>query len=100
MAQKLILVADPGIDGAFANALGGVTLPCAQLHHAHPSDKLVADLVRQNPHDVTVVTLGPPTVLARAMDRDPELPSLVQRLIVLGGSVSEPGNAGPVSEFH
>ena len=164
MAHKLILVADPGIDGAFAitlalfdpelevlslaatagnvdaeqatknvhivveqldpprwprlgaalpveyeidgtklhgpNGLGGVTFPCAELHHPHPSDKLVADLVRQHPHDVTVVSLGPLTVLARAMDRDPELPTLVQRLICLGGTLSEPGNAGPVSEFH
>jgi inosine-uridine nucleoside N-ribohydrolase len=80
--------------------LGGVTFPCAQLHHPHPSDKLVIDLVRQHPKEVTVVCLGPLTVLARALDRDPELPALVQRLVCLGGSLNEPGNAGPVSEFH
>jgi inosine-uridine nucleoside N-ribohydrolase len=82
------------------NGLGGAEFPCAQLHHPHPSDKLLVDLVRQYPKEVTVVALGPLTVLARAMDRDSELPALVQRLICLGGSVSEPGNAGPVSEFH
>jgi inosine-uridine nucleoside N-ribohydrolase len=164
MTHKLILVADPGIDGAFAitlalfdpdlellglaasagnvaaeqatrnvqvlveqldpprwprlgaappvdydmdgtrlhgpNGLGGVDYPCAQLHHLHPSDKLIGDLVRQHPKEVTVVTLGPLTVLARAMDRDPELPALVERFICTGGSINEPGNAGPVSEFH
>src|SRR6267378_5523704 len=127
MAHKVILVADPGIDGAFAIALalldpdidvlglaatagnvdadqatknvqilieqtdpsrwprlgaalpveyeedgtrlhgagglGGVTFPCAQLHHQHSSDKLLSDLVRQHPHEVTVVTLGPLTVV-------------------------------------
>jgi inosine-uridine nucleoside N-ribohydrolase len=83
-----------------AGGLGGVEFPCAQLHHPHPSDKLVIDLVRQNPKEVTVVCLGPLTVLARAIDRDPELPALVKRLICLGGAWHEPGNASAVAEFH
>jgi inosine-uridine nucleoside N-ribohydrolase len=82
------------------NGLGGVQFPCAQLHHPHPSDKLLVDLVRQYPKEVTVVVLGPLTVLARAMDRDPDLPALVHRFVCLGGALNEPGNAGPVSEFH
>jgi inosine-uridine nucleoside N-ribohydrolase len=82
------------------NGLGGVQFPCARLHHPHASDKLLVDLVRQNPKEVTIVCLGPLTVLARALDRDPDLPAVVQRIICLGGSVNEPGNAGPVSEFH
>jgi inosine-uridine nucleoside N-ribohydrolase len=80
--------------------LGGAKFPCAQLHHKLSSDKLVADLVRQNPKEVTVVALGPLTVLARAFDRDPELPQLMQRLVCLGGSWHEPGNASAVAEFH
>jgi len=164
MADKVILVSDPGIDGAFAVALalhdpdlevlglaatpgnisaeqatnnihilieqldpprwprlgaalpveyeldgqrlhgpgglGGISFPVAKLHHPHPSDKLLTDLVRQHPKEVTVICLGPLTTLARAMDRDPEWPALLHRLVCLGGTVSEPGNAGPVSEFH
>lgn len=164
MARKVILVGDPGIDGAFAIALalhdpvldvlgiaatagnvdaeqatrnvqtvveqidpprwprlgaapeagyevhakhlhgpkglGAASFPCAQLHHMHPSDKLIQDLVRQNPKDVTIVTMGPLTVLARAFDRDPELPSLVHRLVCVGGTWHEPGNATAVAEFH
>lgn len=80
--------------------LGGVSFPCAKLHHPHPSDKLVVDLVRQYPKEVTVITMGPLTVLARALDRDPELPALVHRLICLGGAWHEPGNASAVAEFH
>jgi inosine-uridine nucleoside N-ribohydrolase len=80
--------------------LGSATFPCAQLHHPHPSDKVVVDLVRLHPKEVTVVCLGPLTVLARSLDRDPELPKLVKNIVCLGGSWQEPGNAGPVSEFH
>jgi len=89
-----------GTDLHGANGLGGVEFPCAQLHHPHPSDKLIVDLVRQNPKEVTIVTLGPLTVLARAMDLFPDLPSQVQRIVCVGGALNEPGNAGPVSEFH
>jgi inosine-uridine nucleoside N-ribohydrolase len=80
--------------------LGNVSFPCAELHSPHPSDKLIADLVRQYPKDVSIVCMGPATVLARAMDLHPDLPSLVQRLVIMGGTLTEPGNAGPVSEFH
>jgi inosine-uridine nucleoside N-ribohydrolase len=82
------------------DGLGGVRFPCAQLHHKLGSDKLIADLVRQYPKEVTVVALAPLTVLARAFDRDPELPLLMQRLICLGGAWHEPGNASAVAEFH
>jgi inosine-uridine nucleoside N-ribohydrolase len=80
--------------------LGGVEFPCAQLHHAHPADKLISDLVRQFPKEVAVLILGPATVFARALDRDPELAALVERVVLVGGSWHEPGDASAVAEFH
>src|SRR5262249_55432557 len=47
-----------------------------------------------------VICMGPLTVLARALDLSPDLPSQVKRIVIVGGSIQEPGNAGPVSEFH
>ena len=82
------------------DGLGGAKFPCAQLHHKLASDKLISDLVRQFPKEVTVIALAPLTVLARAFDRDPELPLLMQRLVCLGGSWHEPGNANAVAELH
>jgi inosine-uridine nucleoside N-ribohydrolase len=80
--------------------LGISSFPCARPHHPHQSDKLVADLIRQDPKQVSVVVLGPLTVLARAIDRDPELPNLVQRIVCVGGTWHEPGNASAAAEFH
>lgn len=82
------------------DGLGGTSFPCAKLHRPHPSDKLIIDLIKQHPKEVTVVVMGPLTVLASAIDRDPELPYMVQRIICLGGAYHEPGNASAVAEFH
>jgi inosine-uridine nucleoside N-ribohydrolase len=82
------------------DGLGGGNFPSAELHHMLPSEKLLVELVRQNPHDVTVVCLGPLTVVARAIDLYAELPALLKRLVSVGGTWHEPGDAGPVSEFH
>jgi inosine-uridine nucleoside N-ribohydrolase len=164
MARKLIIVTDPGIDGAFAVALalrdpeldllglaatagnvsadqatrnvhilieqldpprwprlgaalphefdidavklhgsgglGGVDFPCAQLHHPHPSDKLISDLIHLHPNEVSIVMMGPVSTFARVLDRDVEVASLVERLIIVGGSWHEPGDASAVAEFH
>jgi len=58
------------------------------------------DLVRQYPREVTVIVLGPATVLARSFDRDPDLPVLIERIVFLGGAWRVPGNATAVAEFH
>jgi inosine-uridine nucleoside N-ribohydrolase len=164
MSQKVILIVDPGIDGAFAvslalhdaklevlgllatagnvsaeqatinvqvlieqidpprwprlaaappvsydvddtklhgpDGLGGMSFPTATLHHLPLSEKLLVELVKQARHEVTVICLGPTTVLTRAFDLCAELPTMLRRLVCLGGTFHEPGNAGPVSEFH
>ena len=82
------------------DGLGGLNFPCVQLHHPHPGDKLIADVVRQYPNEVAVVLMGPATVVARAFDRDPEIVRLIERLIVLGGAWHEPGDATAAAEFH
>ena len=89
-----------GTDLNGSDGLGGLDFPCVQLHHSHPSDKLIADTLRQYPGEVAVLVLGPCTVLARALDRDPDLARLIQRLVIVGGAVTEPGDITPVAEFH
>jgi inosine-uridine nucleoside N-ribohydrolase len=82
------------------DGLGAVSFPPISLHQPTPGDKLIVELVRANPKEVTIVILGPCTVLARSFDRDPELPHLIGRIVCLGGSWHEPGNATAVAEFH
>src|SRR5207244_5435018 len=42
--------------------LGGASFPSATLHHIPPSEKLLVELVKQYPHEVTVICMGPMTV--------------------------------------
>jgi len=92
-----------GIDARNINGndgLGNNSFSVSELHHQHPSDKVIVDIVRAHPNEVTIVALGPLTNLARAFRLDPELPSMVDRLILSGGSVEGIGNATTVAEFN
>ena len=48
---------------------------------------MICDQVRDAPHEVTIIALGPLTNIARAFVRDPELPALVGRIVIMGGTV-------------
>jgi inosine-uridine nucleoside N-ribohydrolase len=80
--------------------LGGATFPTATRHSLHPADKVLCELVRESPRQVSVVCLGPLTTLATALDRDPGLPAAIDQTFIVGGSWRVPGNAGPAAEFH
>jgi purine nucleosidase len=84
-----------GVDG-----LGDVGIQVAEHRAQHPSEKIICDEVRAAPEAVTIVALGPLTNIARAFKRDPELPSMVGRLVIMGGTVSGPGNITPAAEFN
>jgi purine nucleosidase len=45
-------------------------------------------MVRKYPHEVTIYAAGPMTDLALAIAEDPEFPTLVKELIVMGGSIN------------
>ncbi len=82
------------------DGLGGADLPSVQLHHPHHADRLISEHARQHPGEVTLLVIGPATTFARAMDRDPELARLLERVVMVGGTHHEPGDASAVAEFH
>ena len=82
------------------DGLGDAGLCVAELHHVHPSEKVIGDEVRAAPEAVTIVALGPLTNIARAFQRDTDLPSMVGRLVIAGGAVAGPGNVTPAAEFN
>lgn len=80
--------------------LGDCELPIAELHRAHESPKVLTDLVKQYPNSVTLLTLGPLTNVAAAMERMPEFMQMLGGLFCLGGAINVGGDATPVAEHN
>ncbi|MDG2384974.1 MAG: nucleoside hydrolase [Pirellulaceae bacterium] len=81
-----------------ADGLGNLDVSISELHHQHPSDKVIADAVRNEPGELTIVALGPLTNIARAISRDPDLTTMIDQIIMTGGSVEGIGNVTPAAE--
>jgi purine nucleosidase len=83
-----------------ADGLGNAHFEVAELHHQHASEKVICDEIHAAPEEVTIIALGPLTNIARALRRDPELAGLLGQLIIMGGTLSGPGNVTPAAEFN
>ena len=55
---------------------------------------------RRRPGQIHLVTLGPLTNLAVALEREPDLPRLLGGLSVMGGAFGVPGNTTPTTEWN
>ena len=84
-----------GLDG-----LGGCNFQSSDRQHLLPSEKVMADLVRQYPNEVTILCLGPLTNLARLCQREPNVVPLIDKVVISGGAVAHPGNATAVAESN
>ena len=83
-----------------ADGLGNLGFRISELHHQHPAEKVIADAVRTYPGEVTIVSLGPLTNIARAINLEPDLTTLINQIVVSGGSVAGIGNVTPSAEFN
>src|SRR4029077_7269016 len=55
--------------------------------------------VRKHPGEITLITIGPLTNVAMALDLDPDLHGMIPRIVMMGGSLSG-GNITPAAEFN
>ena len=58
------------------------------------------DAARAHPGELVGLVTGPLTSLATAVRRDPQLPSLLRRLVIMGGAFHTHGNTTPVAEWN
>ncbi|HWD70867.1 MAG TPA: nucleoside hydrolase [Solirubrobacteraceae bacterium] len=75
------------------NGIGEVDLP----HAAHNPETIsgaeqIIRSAREHPRELDLLAVGPLTNLAEALHLEPELPTLVKHLTVMGGAVWVPGN--------
>lgn len=95
----------PAEDAAFVHGQDGfgdveLRLPQRKPEAEHAAAAMVR-LARRHPGELTFVMLGPLTNLALALKLDPELPTRVPRLVIMGGAVNGRGNVSrATSEFN
>jgi inosine-uridine nucleoside N-ribohydrolase len=95
LLQKLVTAESHGLNG-----LADINLPpsrCSPDSRFAPD--LIIELAHRYPHEVTLVTLGPLTNIALALNKDPSLAGLVKEVVMMGGAISG-GNIDAVAEFN
>jgi inosine-uridine nucleoside N-ribohydrolase len=60
---------------------------------------LIIQLIHENPHQITLVPIGPLTNIALALLKDPSIVPLVKEVILMGGSISG-GNVNASAEAN
>jgi len=82
------------------NGLGGAVFPEPKAKPIkEPAAELIRQIVRRFPGEVTLLTIGPLTNIATALNTDPELAGMIRALVMMGGSLSG-GNITPAAEFN
>jgi inosine-uridine nucleoside N-ribohydrolase len=82
------------------NGLGGAVFPEPKIKPvAEPAAEFIRQIVRKYPGEVTLITVGPLTNIATALNADSELAPMVRNLVMMGGSLSG-GNITPAAEFN
>ncbi|HEY1452412.1 MAG TPA: nucleoside hydrolase [Roseiarcus sp.] len=81
--------------------LGHAVLPDPEeeAQALHAVDSIIA-AARAHAGRLILCATGPLTNIALAVMREPELPRLVKRFVIMGGAYAEPGNVTPSAEFN
>src|SRR5438309_701219 len=82
------------------NGLGGAVFPEPKRKPVpETAAEFIRQIVRKYPGEVTLLTIGPLTNVAAALQSDAELARMVRGLVMMGGSLSG-GNITPAAEFN
>jgi purine nucleosidase len=73
--------------------------PDRPLSDRHAVD-VILDTARERPGEIVLVTLGPLTNLALAVEREPGLPRLLRGYVLMGGAYGASGNTTPTTEWN
>jgi inosine-uridine nucleoside N-ribohydrolase len=91
--------ANPNIHGK--NGIGEASLPPSDQKAIQESGpEFIVRMARENPGELTLVTLGQMTNLALALDIEPKLPKLFKEVVAMGGNVKADGNVSPCAEAN
>ncbi len=85
-----------------ADGLGnlGTRRPVKAQLDPRSSAQFIVDTARAHPGEISLVAVGPLGNLSLALAIEPRLPQLLREVVIMGGTVLEPGNVSPVAEAN
>lgn len=84
-----------------SDGMGNIDLPAPKRQCATVSAaEFIVAQTQARPGEITLIAVGPLTNIYHAMKLDPDLPSRVKQLVIMGGAVDEPGNVSPLAEAN
>jgi len=82
------------------NGLANIELPPSKCKvDPRWGPDLIIEMVHANPHEITLVPIGPLTNIALALEKDPSIVPLVKEVVIMGGSISG-GNVNAAAEAN
>jgi inosine-uridine nucleoside N-ribohydrolase len=95
-AFRLTGTAIHGEDG-----LGGppVPAPVTPIKEEHAVDYIIRTL-RDSDDPIILIVTGPMTNIATALEKAPDIKDMIDRIIIMGGAIVEPGNITSSAEFN
>lgn len=81
------------------SGLGDLT-PQNEANLTHDAIEKTLSIIENNPHEITLVTLGPLTNVAKAIMKNSGIMSKLKEILIMGGAIKVPGNANRVAEFN
>lgn len=101
------LVVPRGLLGEFVHGSDGmgdigwtkVNNPSQREDPRHAA-QFIVDTVMARPGEITLAPIGPLTNIALALQLEPRIAQNVRRVVIMGGTVTKPGNVSPTAEAN
>ncbi|HSD56391.1 MAG TPA: nucleoside hydrolase [Candidatus Saccharimonadales bacterium] len=82
------------------SGLDGLDMSKTQYTLTNDAPDKIIELVKANPGEISLLTLGPLSNVARALQKDPNIADDIKEIIIMGGAIDVPGNKNRVAEFN
>ncbi len=83
------------------DGMGNMNYPDPKIEENKEDYKDVLNsLIQQNPHEITLVTLGPLTNIANFIKKYPEAFQNIKNIVIMGGAANTVGNVTPAAEYN
>ena len=72
----------------------------AQKEDPRHAAQFIVDTVMSRPGEITLVPIGPLTNIGLALQLEPRIVQNVRRVVIMGGTITKPGNDSPTDEAN